>query len=178
MIVYGTHSLGGGTEPEARRTLQAAPEPSTSPEPVGSASPAARPTPASTPSRTTAAARPSEPPTRTATPPPSSSSSPSADPGDRATGDPAKHHRPERPRSSRPGHGDGGALSLGSRGPGVADLQRRLQQLYLYLGSSDGHYSAAVGEAVDRYQRARAIDEPLGVYGPVTRALLEEETAG
>ncbi|WP_344533769.1 peptidoglycan-binding domain-containing protein [Streptomyces albiaxialis] len=178
VIVYGTYSPGGGTEREAGRAPRTAPEPSASPETAASASPVSRPSPG--PSRTAPATPSGGPSTGPATAPTGATPSgpPSATPAERATGEPVRRHRSDRPdRPSRPGHG-GGALARGSRGPGVADLQRRLQKLYLYLGSADGHYSADVSEAVGRFQRARAIDEPSGVYGPATRALLEEETGG
>ncbi|MFH9728176.1 peptidoglycan-binding protein [Streptomyces sp. NPDC017254] len=65
---------------------------------------------------------------------------------------------------------------MGSTGPEVADLQRRLQQLSLYLGSADGVFTKPVEEALSRYQVARNIPEKPGVYGPLTRALLGSET--
>ncbi|MFF0747140.1 peptidoglycan-binding protein [Streptomyces sp. NPDC004111] len=68
------------------------------------------------------------------------------------------------------------ALQLGSTGPGVADLQRRLQQLQLYLGPADGTFTAPVEVALSRFQISRAIPERSGVYGPLTRAALHAET--
>ncbi|MEK0099748.1 peptidoglycan-binding domain-containing protein [Streptomyces sp. NPDC056002] len=67
-------------------------------------------------------------------------------------------------------------LSTGSHGGQVRDLQRRLAQINLYTGPTDGRYSADVADAVHRYQVARGIDEDAGVYGPETRAALESET--
>ncbi|MFF5919846.1 peptidoglycan-binding protein [Streptomyces flavochromogenes] len=109
------------------------------------------PTPSTPPSRIPAAT-PSAVPSTTPPPPPSS-------------------HRPHQP--SRPTSRD---LALGSTGPEVADLQRRLQQLYLYLGSADGVFTESVGEALSRFQVARNIPEEPGVYGPLTRAALRAET--
>ncbi|MFE4308571.1 peptidoglycan-binding protein [Streptomyces sp. NPDC056891] len=109
------------------------------------------PAPSTTPSRTPVPTR-SLVPTTTPPPPPSS-------------------HRPHPP--SRPASRD---LALGSAGPEVADLQRRLQQLYLYLGSADGVFTESVGEALSRFQVARNIPERPGVYGPLTRTALRAET--
>ncbi|MFI9293540.1 peptidoglycan-binding protein [Streptomyces gardneri] len=67
-------------------------------------------------------------------------------------------------------------LRLGSTGPEVAELQRRLQQLYLFLGSADGVFGPFVEVALSRFQRARDIPEERGVYGPLTRAALQAET--
>ncbi|MER7201639.1 hypothetical protein CG723_18635 [Streptomyces sp. CB01635] len=67
-------------------------------------------------------------------------------------------------------------LSTGSHGGQVKDLQRRLTQINLYTGPTDGRYSTDVADAVHRYQAARGIDEDAGVYGPETRAALESET--
>ncbi|MFE6163968.1 peptidoglycan-binding protein [Streptomyces sp. NPDC056486] len=61
------------------------------------------------------------------------------------------------------------ALRVGSTGDSVRQLQEQLGQLRLYTGPVDGHYSQDVAAAVARIQQARAIDEPLGVYGPGTR---------
>ncbi|MFJ2932546.1 peptidoglycan-binding protein [Streptomyces sp. NPDC087219] len=110
----------------------------------------AAPAPSATPSRA-AASTPS--PAPTTTPPPPSSHQP---------------HRPPRPTSRE--------LALGSAGPEVADLQRRLQRLYLYLGSADGVFTEPVGEALSRFQIARNIPERPGVYGPLTRTALRAET--
>ncbi|MGW1926445.1 peptidoglycan-binding domain-containing protein [Streptomyces massasporeus] len=111
----------------------------------------AAPAPSATPSRTPSPTAPVVP----ATTPPS----------------PPSSHRPQRP--ARPASRD---LSPGSTGPEVADLQRRLQQLYLYLGSADGVFTEHVGEALSRFQIARNIPERPGVYGPLTRSALRAET--
>ncbi|MFF3837637.1 peptidoglycan-binding protein [Streptomyces sp. NPDC001930] len=109
------------------------------------------PAPSTAPSRTPAPTA-SVVPTTTPPPPPAS-----------------QHpHRPAPPTSRD--------LALGSAGPEVADLQRRLQQLYLYLGSADGVFTEPVGEALSRFQIARNIPERPGVYGPLTRTALRAET--
>ncbi|MFD7965154.1 peptidoglycan-binding protein [Streptomyces zaomyceticus] len=129
--------------------------PSTRP-PVTSA-----PTPTTTPSATAAV---------TVTPSPTHSSPSSPSPVAPSTRPPSSH-RPGRTPPPEPRD-----LALGSTGPEVADLQRRLQRLYLYLGSADGVFNRSVEEALTRYQGARNIPEEYGVYGPLTRALLRSET--
>ncbi|MFF5761249.1 peptidoglycan-binding domain-containing protein [Streptomyces tanashiensis] len=106
-------------------------------------------------------------PTRTPTPPPTSTPTPPAT----RTPDPVPTQS-----SRRPGPSDSGLLSLGSSGPEVLDLQLRLQQLYLYLGSADGTFGSSLEVALSRFQRARDIPEEPGVYGPLTRAALYAET--
>ncbi|MFD3997570.1 peptidoglycan-binding protein [Streptomyces sp. NPDC058548] len=121
---------------------------------------AARATPPSVPASPAPSTAPSRTPVstpsvaRTTTPPP-----------------PPSSHRPHRPPRSTSRE-----LALGSAGPEVADLQRRLQRLYLYLGSADGVFTEPVGEALSRFQIARNIPERPGVYGPLTRAALRAET--
>ncbi|WP_371525164.1 peptidoglycan-binding protein [Streptomyces sp. NBC_01283] len=63
-------------------------------------------------------------------------------------------------------------LHLGSTGSSVRQLQEQLGQLRLYTGPVDGYYSHDVAAAVARMQQARAIPEPLGVYGPGTRTAI------
>ncbi|UQT53599.1 peptidoglycan-binding protein [Streptomyces durmitorensis] len=58
---------------------------------------------------------------------------------------------------------------MGSTGTSVRQLQEQLGRLRLYTGPVDGYYSHDVATAVARMQQARAINEPLGVYGPGTR---------
>ncbi|MFC9794749.1 peptidoglycan-binding protein [Streptomyces sp. NPDC127584] len=136
---------------------------------AGTPAASARTTPSETPAISSAApssstapyrppATPAPAPTPTTTPPPP----------------PSPSHRPQRSsRPSRPGAGD---LAVGSTGPEVADLQRRLQRLSLYLGSADGVFTEYVGEALGRFQIARNIPERPGVYGPLTRSALRAET--
>ncbi|MEU2242551.1 peptidoglycan-binding domain-containing protein [Streptomyces sp. NPDC018338] len=147
-------------------TMPDLPPPSATPTPVPPATPTTPPTTAAAPPRATTApptpsSAPSSPrtPTRTSTPPPTQ----------RPTPPPIRSSRPsERPVT------DG--LRLGSTGSEVEDLQYRLQQLYLYLGSADGTYSESVEAALIRFQASRAIPEERGVYGPLTRAALHAET--
>ncbi|MFF6782730.1 peptidoglycan-binding protein [Streptomyces sp. NPDC012510] len=73
------------------------------------------------------------------------------------------------PKTLRPGDDD----------PEVTELQLRLRQLGIYTGDIDQSYDSQVEQAVLTYQNSCGIgkeqDEP-GVYGPVTRELLESET--
>lgn len=111
------------------------------------------------------------------TPPPATSSTaPSATPPaapSTPAGPPAHTPSPPRDETRTAGRPD---IALGSTGREVEDLQRRLQQLYLYLGSTDGNFTVAVEVALSRYQKARNIPEEPGVYGPLTRAALRAET--
>ncbi|MFJ1816606.1 peptidoglycan-binding protein [Streptomyces sp. NPDC088139] len=73
----------------------------------------------------------------------------------------------------------GAALHPGDQGPEVAELQRRLAELWLYSGRDDGTYSDQVERAVSVYQSYKFIEgDPSGVYGPHTRRALEAETTG
>lgn len=131
-------------------TTSAAPSASPSPSASASASPEA--SPSLTPSRSTS-------PKPRSTRPPSRSTA-------RATGS----VEPAEPKADR-------VLRRGDRGPEVAELQERLQQLYLYMDESDGTYDSQVEDAVARYQYARATHrDGRGVYGEETRAALEAET--
>ncbi|MFE0652475.1 peptidoglycan-binding protein [Streptomyces sp. NPDC059534] len=139
--------------------------------PSASRTTAARSTSLATPSAGLPhAPTPTSTPSSTDTPSPTGTSAPAPSPVAASTRPPASHrpHRTPRPEPRDP--------ALGSTGPQVADLQRRLQQLYLYLGSADGVFTETVGEGLRRYQVARGIPEEYGVYGPLTRANLRSET--
>ncbi|MER5443648.1 peptidoglycan-binding protein [Streptomyces sp. NPDC002790] len=99
--------------------------------------------------------------------PPSSADKPahqSAPPANPGTSNP--HTSPE------PEDGDQDVLTVGSTGSAVVRMQGQLRQLRLYTGPMDGHYSHDVAAAVARMQQAQAIPEPLGRYGPATRAAI------
>ncbi|MFG3532618.1 peptidoglycan-binding protein [Streptomyces sp. NPDC047917] len=105
---------------------------------------------------------PSAPPSRSATPPsPPPPPSPTPPP-------------PSPPANAR--STDRNTIGLGSTGPEVKDLQQRLGQLYLYLGSPNGIFTQDVQVALSRFQKARNIPEELGTYGPLTREALVAET--
>ncbi|MFF3352394.1 peptidoglycan-binding protein [Streptomyces sp. NPDC002917] len=73
----------------------------------------------------------------------------------------------------------GRTLQRGDHGPAVAELQRRLQEVWLYRGPDDGDYTGQVEHAVSVYQSYKSIEgDPAGVYGPNTRRALEAETTG
>lgn len=71
-------------------------------------------------------------------------------------------------------------LEMGSTGPEVVDLQRRLKQVGgLYDDDADGVYDEGVRDAVATFQQWRSIQgDPSGVYGSHTREELERETGG
>ncbi|MER5882450.1 peptidoglycan-binding protein [Streptomyces sp. NPDC001941] len=72
----------------------------------------------------------------------------------------------------------GTTLRRGDQGPEVAELQRRLGQLWLYRGDADGRFDERTERAVAIYQSYQSIEgDPAGVYGPETRERLERETA-
>ncbi len=68
-------------------------------------------------------------------------------------------------------------IERGARGPGVEDIQQRLRRLGYDLGPSgvDGVFSGATLEAVQRFQRSRALGED-GAVGPETWAALVDAT--
>ncbi|MFD5079486.1 peptidoglycan-binding protein [Streptomyces sp. NPDC058371] len=148
---------------------------------------------------------PEESPDGTASAPASRSASPTAparetasagggpSPSASSSGRSAKPSRPATPTEAPPtaratgsigppddsGQDKRGAQVLrpGDQGPEVTELQLRLTQLALYIGTADGTYDSQVEEAVRRYQVARGITtDEQGVYGPSTRTSLESET--
>ncbi|AYN35878.1 peptidoglycan-binding membrane protein [Streptomyces albus] len=150
-----TDTLSGGSEddeaiPEARSSRAQTYVPDPTPSSSAPASPSA--TPSKKPS-----------PTRTAAPPL-----------------PPPRPKPTTSRSAvRPKPVAVPVLRAGSRGPEVAELQRRLRQAYLYAGPYDGVYDARVENAVRGYQFTRGISsDPSGVYGTATRKSLEGNTKG
>ncbi|MER8047392.1 peptidoglycan-binding domain-containing protein [Streptomyces sp. NPDC094032] len=149
----------------ASENIAVSEEPSTAPTPTETASPSARtasaaPTASASPKtvRTSAAATTAAP--ATAPPKTAPSSAPEAVPS--ATEDQG-----------------GPTLSLGSTGDEVAELQRRLKELWLYNGPEDGTFSKKVERAVKVYQSYKYVGgDPEGVYGPSTRRALEADTTG
>ncbi|MEV6752327.1 peptidoglycan-binding domain-containing protein [Streptomyces sp. NPDC051214] len=136
-----------------------APRPTT-PSAGPSASPSTSPSSSASPK-----ASPSPTPSHSASPKPRSTRPPSRSTA-RATGS----VEPAEPKADR-------VLRRGDRGAEVAELQERLQQLYLYMDEPDGTYDSQVEDAVARYQYARATHgDGRGVYGEETRAALEAET--
>ncbi|MET8751689.1 peptidoglycan-binding protein [Streptomyces sp. NPDC004667] len=154
----------GTDQPAANLTLEMPDLPPLPPRATPDSEPPV--TPAGSTPATTATAAPTKPaapsgprPARTSVPPTTQQPKPS----------PTRSSGPSR----RP---ETDVLQLGSRGAEVEDLQRRLQQLRLYLGPADGIFTTSVMEAVSRFQRSRAIPQEHGAYGPLTRAVLRAET--
>ncbi|MFD7427328.1 peptidoglycan-binding domain-containing protein [Streptomyces sp. NPDC059818] len=74
---------------------------------------------------------------------------------------------------------DGSTLRRGDHGPEVAELQRRLQEIGLFMSPADADYTDRVEDAVHRYQTYMYIKgDDDGVYGPHTRRALEAITTG
>ncbi|MFC8897182.1 peptidoglycan-binding domain-containing protein [Streptomyces cinereoruber] len=159
------------------------------PSPAPEATSDTSPSPAASTARTTPSTPPapgpsdssSETPSPSATPPTSSPSTAAASsPATAPTPTPSSSHRhrpshPDRDEEERhEGKRDG--IARGSTGPEVTDLQRRLQELKLYVGPADGVFGEAVETALRRYQASRYIPQEDGVYGPLTRAVLRAET--
>jgi hypothetical protein len=126
---------------------------------------------------------PSAKPGGTSSPSPSASADASPEPS-------AGTVEPEPERSSasasRPADGSesgtsqaSGALGPGDSGPEVAELQRRLAELWLYGGDADGNYDDRVRNGVSAFQHINGIkDDEYGVYGSATRSALESITSG
>ncbi|MFD8865786.1 peptidoglycan-binding protein [Streptomyces sp. NPDC059590] len=184
-LAIGTGLLGGDkkNDQEADRALSdkssSAPaddppteDDETSDAPSPSASSSAGPT--STPSasrETSPSARPSRAPTtlksneasRTAAPPTPSATD--------ATGS-VSPGPTETPTPTGPP-----VLEEGDSGSEVVELQKRLGQLLIYLGPSDGEYDDGVRNAVSSFQTTYGVEgDPKGVYGPNTRRALESRT--
>ncbi|MEU0097598.1 peptidoglycan-binding domain-containing protein [Streptomyces sp. NPDC006267] len=189
-VVVGTAAfagglLGGGDSedealPEATTSVaDTEDEPAASVAPSPSASPSASraPTPSATrPSSPSASASPKksrEPsPTATASASPTTSAPSAPD-----SGGPAPTPSPPAP----PAELADPTLRPGDRGPEVAELQKRLRGVgrWLYPGPLDAHYNDQVRNAVALYQSYKAIGgDPVGVYGPETRSVLEAEPNG
>nr|WP_145485119.1 MULTISPECIES: peptidoglycan-binding domain-containing protein [Streptomyces] len=148
--------------PEVRESVPDVPPPAT-------ATPSAHDT--SAPSRSTARSIPAPPPP-SPSPTPTRSPSPSPTPSRTPS-------RPPSPTASAPATpANAAVLERGDSGPQVVELEYRLWELNLYDGDVNGVYTHPVENAVSTYQLTRGIQgDPLGVYGPQTRASLESETS-
>lgn len=66
-------------------------------------------------------------------------------------------------------------LSLGMSGPDVVELQQRLSRAWTYHGRPSGTYDQKTADAVAEFQKWYHVQgDPSGVYGPNTRARLEQ----
>ncbi|MFI6086927.1 peptidoglycan-binding protein [Streptomyces sp. NPDC051218] len=164
-------------KPQREQAMPDVPTRAASAAPSGSASlPTASPSvsaQSSTSASTPKSKSKSESPEASSSPPPSSTASAkprSTPPPSRSTARATGSVESATPKAD-------GVLKRGDRGPEVEELQRRLRQLYLYMGEADGTYDTSVAEAVTRFQYARATQaDGEGVYGERTRAALERET--
>ncbi|WP_328539026.1 peptidoglycan-binding domain-containing protein [Streptomyces sp. NBC_00344] len=141
--------------------------PPAAPPSAASATPSAAP-PAARPPRPVTPSAPAAPaPRASASPTAAASPSPSA-PTARATAEISS------PATRAP---SAAVLQLGDSGPGVVELQQRMNQVYVYRAAPDGRYDADVEDAVRQYQSWLDIrSDPPGVYGPETRQALEATT--
>ncbi|MFI8198821.1 peptidoglycan-binding protein [Streptomyces sp. NPDC085942] len=153
------------------RPLPAAPAPPPAVE--SSVAPALAPSPTA-PATASAPAAPAPVTTPSTAPTPSPSATPSeAAHAPSATPAPTP---PPAPPSRKPEAPP--TLSVGSNGPAVAELQRRLDQARVYHGPYDGVYDDELADAVYRFQWIRGVEDEPGVYGPATREALVAETSG
>ncbi|MFF4169401.1 peptidoglycan-binding protein [Streptomyces sp. NPDC001744] len=150
-----TRTIRHAPPPAPAATTTAAPAPTATTTAPSSASSAPALAPAPAPTAASSAPATAAPPSHRSTP------SPTPTPHDRHRTPPAERTDP----------------ALGSTGPDVSDLQRRLRRLHLYLGPVDGVFTESVESALRRYQTSRYIPQENGVYGPLTRAVLTAETS-
>ncbi|MGN5633766.1 peptidoglycan-binding domain-containing protein [Streptomyces sp. AC154] len=173
-------------DPVLPSTVTSLPEESAAPSPSTTASASASPSrsaPASPSASTSASASASA----SGSGSPSASTSASASTGPSApatasspapTGDAADTDGTE-PAAPPALSAEGGTLRRGDHGPEVAELQRRLQEIGLFMSAADADYTDRVEDAVHRYQRYMYIQgDDDGVYGPNTRRALEAITTG
>ncbi|MFJ9107756.1 peptidoglycan-binding domain-containing protein [Streptomyces sp. NPDC102283] len=152
---------------EEEPAASVAPSPSASAAPPRTRSPSATPSASTPPSASPAKSRESSP-TASASASPKASASPTAD-----------DDAPPAPPADPPPGLAASSLRPGDHGPEVTELQNRLKEVWLYAGPFDGNYNDQVRSAVVIYQSYQDIEgDPVGVYGPNTRGVLEAETNG
>ncbi|MFF5896184.1 peptidoglycan-binding protein [Streptomyces argenteolus] len=180
VAVVGTAAFAGGLfdSKDSRDavlpvvTTTSVPDATAGPAESVSASPSA--STSATPSRSTSAS-PSASPSASRSPSASPSATPSATPSPSASGTTA----PATTAAAPPAEASGPTLRRGDEGAEVVELQRRLQEIWVYRGPDDGDYSARVEQAVADFQRWVSVQgDPSGVYGPETRRALEAQTSG
>lgn len=155
-----------GIEPSPSASASASP--STSRPASGSPSASASASASASPSTSTSASA-----SRSASASPSRSAAASSPAATAGSSKPAA----VAPPAQTPG---GPTLQLGDHGPEVAELQRRLQAVGVFLGQPvDADYTDRLESAVREFQRWWRVDgDPDGVYGPHSRRTLEEYTPG
>ncbi|MFF2728038.1 peptidoglycan-binding protein [Streptomyces sp. NPDC058008] len=183
--VVGTAAFAGGLFDDEDSRDTALPEAMTSMpdaggEPAATVSESPSASASATPSRSaSASASPSASPSPSDSPSASASASATASrqpsPSASATMAPATTEAVAPPAEEE----SGTTLRRGDRGAEVSELQRRLQEIWVYRGPENGDYSQQVEQAVAEYQRWVSVrNDPPGVYGPETRAALEAQTSG
>ncbi|MFD9539352.1 peptidoglycan-binding protein [Streptomyces sp. NPDC060022] len=180
VAVVGTAAFAGGLFDKDDSREEALPEvatsvPDASDGPADSVSESPSASPSSTPSRS-ASASPSSSPSASA------SKSPSASPSATASRTPSPSatatQSPEE-TSAPPAQIAAPTLRRGDQGAEVAELQRRLQEIWVYREPDNGEYSERVERAVREFQTWVSVqNDPPGVYGPETRRALEAQTTG
>ncbi|MEU1122190.1 peptidoglycan-binding domain-containing protein [Streptomyces sp. NPDC005899] len=184
-LVVGTAAFASGLFDDGDRGDEALPELTTSipdlsgePSASASASPSAPPSSTPPPSASPASA------SASASSSPSPPRSPSASASATASRTPSPSVSPTRTASAQasptaPALAAGTTLRPGDSGPEVAELQRRMQEIWVYRGPADADYSSRVEAAVRDFQRWVSVrSDPPGVYGPETRRALEAQTTG
>ncbi|MFG2426830.1 peptidoglycan-binding protein [Streptomyces sp. NPDC048590] len=178
--VVGTAAFASGMFEDEDQGGTALPEfttsaPDASEEPAASVSPSAPASASASPSET-AEASPSASPTPSRSPSASPTASATASPSASVTAEPST----VSPSAAPPAQGlTGATLRRGDRGAEVSELQRRLQEIWVYRGPESGTYSEQVEQSVAEYQRWVSLHgDPPGVYGPETRRALESQTTG
>ncbi|MEV0095147.1 peptidoglycan-binding protein [Streptomyces sp. NPDC050738] len=175
LAVIGTAAFAGGLfSGDGDGSSDALPiAPTTAPAPDGTAAPPQPSASAHSPSPTPKPSRPTPSPTRSKERPPTPTPSLSTA---RATGTvrtPSPTPTPDAPSTAPAAP----VLRKGDDGPEVTELQKRLQQAWVYQGPTTGHFNEQVEDAVREYQSWMSIQgDPSGVYGPQTRKTLEAST--
>ncbi|MFE2019800.1 peptidoglycan-binding protein [Streptomyces sp. NPDC059499] len=178
--VVGTAAFAGGLFDKDDSREEALPEvatsvPDASDGPAGSVSESPSASPSATPSRS-ASASPSSSPSASASKSPSASASATAS---RTPSPSATATQSAEETEAPPAQIAGPTLRRGDQGPEVAELQRRLQELWIYREPDNGEYSERVERAVREFQTWVSVQsDPPGVYGPETRRALEAQTTG
>ncbi|WP_069172627.1 peptidoglycan-binding domain-containing protein [Streptomyces griseus] len=186
-VVVGTAAFAGGLfgdgdqEDEALPELTSSiPDASDGPAPSASGAPSAPPSPTAPPSASASVSA-------SASASPSPSGSPSASPSAGTSGTPSPPPSATASASelavtatpTPPAPEAGTTLRRGDSGPEVAELQRRMQEIWVYRGPADAEYSGRVEDAVADFQQWVSVrSDPPGVYGPETRRALEARTTG